>query len=194
MLVLVEGLVSVDFFLNSAESHFPTTLSVLTKAGQKISRKFSEIFRWIFHQISSSKIDNSPPPRLGRFHRKIFSSPGNAFIGKIFGKNIFQILHTLYRWTEIFSSTTRFWFRWWPRKHCKQQSSLFQHFQLWRPINFNQSALLLVVEIPNTKYRLLQLLKRRRSLELAIINLVVGKKEGLQQKFEKVKSPGYLQY
>ena len=49
----------------------------------------------------SSKIDNSALLRVGRFHRKIFSGPSNAFIGKIFGKNILQILRTSYTEGEI---------------------------------------------------------------------------------------------
>ena len=62
--------------------------------------KFSEIFDE-YSTNFSSKIDNSALLRVGRFHRKIFSGPSNAFIGKIFGKNILQILRTSYTEGEI---------------------------------------------------------------------------------------------
>ena len=39
------------------------------------------------------------------------------------------------------------------REHCECQWPLYQHFQpWWRPINFNQKAVALVVEIPNTAF------------------------------------------
>ena len=57
----------------------------------------------------SSKIDNSALLRVGRFHRKIFSGPSNAFIGKIFGKNILQILRTSYTEGKFKSVQLKSW-------------------------------------------------------------------------------------
>ena len=88
--------VSVDFSFNTAYSwHTGRNWNYFWKfwSSLKYSMNISPNF--------SSKIDNSALLRVGRFHRKIFSGPSNAFIGKIFGKNILQILRTSYTEGEI---------------------------------------------------------------------------------------------